>query len=338
MDNNKRSVHNSGPLGMLVKNGQVKKVNFSESHSQGSPDEVNTPQKNASSYFKTESGIEFAQNELVYVDPKECESWEYANRSNDELGDIDALVESIKSNKQLQPALIRKHPQSHNGIKYEIIFGRRRHLACLKLGVPFLAIFKEITNDQDAIASQDAENKLRNDVSNYSNAKLYQKLIEDGIFKTEKELAQKLNMSSSSLNDLMSFAKLPDDIVEKIHNIHSLSQSMAIKMLTMLNSSKDYRKKILSIAHHIGKSITSPSKLIHAVNSLTEENIKSSPASVKYYISQSGEKLFTFKINTTGVPCIAINKKIVNKINLEEVCKQFCKYLETSRESSGSPD
>jgi len=334
MDNNKKNVHNSGPLGILVKSGQVKKVDFSEPYIQASSEESTLLQKNGSSYFKTEAGIEFTHDELIFVDPNECEPWGYANRGNDELGDIDSLVESIKSNKQLQPALIRKHPQPHDDIKYEIIFGRRRHIACQQLGIPFLAIYKAITNDQDAVASQDAENKLRNNVSNYSNAKLYQKLLEDRVFKTEKELSQKLNMSSSSLNDLMSFAKLPDDIVTKIPNIHGLSQSIAIKLLNLLNNSKENHEKILVVADQIGKSITSPSKLAYAIDNLASQNIKRKPESAKYYVSYTGKKLFTFKITANGTPCITINKKIANNIDFEEVCNQLCKYLEASFKTS----
>ena len=125
MDNSKRSVHNSGPLGILMKSGQIKKVDDAE-------EPVKSPPATSSvggSYFKTKSGIEFTEHELVYVDPKECESWKYANRQRGELGDMEELVASIRANKQLQPALIRLHPTPHDEIKYEVIFGCRRHQA-----------------------------------------------------------------------------------------------------------------------------------------------------------------------------------------------------------------
>ncbi len=184
MDNSKKNIHNSGPLGMLVKSGQVKKIEDTSAPVALVKELPTNSQKTGSFYFKTQSGIEFAENELMYVDPNKCEPWKYANRQEDELGNMDELVESLRNNKQLQPALIRNHPNPHDGINYEIVFGRRRHIACLKLGMPFWAIRKDIPNIQDAIALQDAENKLRNDVSNFSNAKLYKKLLLDGIFKT----------------------------------------------------------------------------------------------------------------------------------------------------------
>ena len=213
MDNSKKNVHSSGPLGMLVKTGQIKKIDSSIESDRGNLQHVGLDRlkTSTSSYFRTQSGIEFKENELVLIDPNECESWEYANRSEDEMGNMDELIKSIQENHQLQPALVRSHPNPHDGVKYQIIFGRRRHVACLSLGIPFLVIKKDSLTKQEAIACQDAENKFRKNVSNYSNAKLYKKLLEDQTFKTEKELAEKLGISSSSLNDLMSFTKIPPD-------------------------------------------------------------------------------------------------------------------------------
>ena len=327
MDNSKRNIHSSGPLGMLMKNGQIKKIEASEEINQVN-NYVN--HKSTGSYFKTQSGIEFSEQELIYVNPEECEPWKYANRQEGELGDIDGLVDSIKAHKQLQPALIRHHPTPHGDIKYEVIFGRRRHIACLKLGIPFLAIRKEIPNVQDAIASQDAENKLRNDVSNYSNALLYQRLLEDKVFKTEKDLAEKLRFSTSTLNDLMSYAKIPDDIVKTIPNIHSLSKQLAVTIVQLLNKSEDNHQKILKVAGQIGKTITSQAKLEKLFEAEQQHSTKKTNTllSAVSYTTPAGKKLFTFKSDYRGLPSIVINKEIIDLINYEEMCNHFSKYFE----------
>lgn len=328
MDNSKRNIHNSGPLGMLMKNGQIKKIEPSEEIVPEVNNYVN--HKSTGSYFKTQSGIEFSEQELIYVNPEECEPWKYANRQESELGDIEGLIDSIKTHKQLQPALIRHHPTPHGNIKYEIIFGRRRHIACLKLGIPFLAIRKEIPNVQDAIASQDAENKLRNDVSNYSNALLYQRLLADNVFKTEKELADKLRFSTSTLNELMAYAKIPEDIVVRIPNIHTLSKQLAVKIVQLLNKSKENHTKILKIAGQIGKTITSQAKLeklFETEQTASRNTIRTLQSAVSYK-TPSGKKLFTFKSDYRGLPSIVLNKEISDLINIEEMCHHFSSYLE----------
>ncbi|HHF7373708.1 TPA: ParB/RepB/Spo0J family partition protein [Legionella bozemanae] len=325
MDNSKRNVHNSGPLGMLMKSGQVKKIETAEEEvvlKQAAP--------KAPSYFKTQSGIEFAEQELIYVNPEECEPWKYANRQEGELGDIDGLIDSIKSNKQLQPALVRNHPNPHGKIKYEVIFGRRRHIACMRLGIPFLVIRKDIPNVQDAIASQDAENKLRNDVSNYSNAMLYKRLLSDNVFKTEKELSEKLRISYSTFNDLMAYSKIPEDIVGAIPDVHTLSKQLAVTIVQLLNKSKSNYDKMLSIANQLGKTITSQAKLekIFEEKTLLQKNETKTTSNAKSYISINGKKLFTFKSDYRGLPSIVLNKEIASFVNVEDMCKHVSDYLE----------
>ena len=102
MDNSKRNIHNSGPLGMLMKTGQIKKIQPIEEQNDLIQQVI---PRSAGSYFKTQSGIEFSEQELIYVNPEECEPWKYANRQESELGDIEGLIDSIKANKQLQVQL-----------------------------------------------------------------------------------------------------------------------------------------------------------------------------------------------------------------------------------------
>jgi ParB family chromosome partitioning protein len=327
MNNDKRNIHNSGPLGMLMKNGQIKKITPSEDTEQEN-NNYHVNHRSTGSYFKTQSGIEFSEQELIYVNPEECESWIYANRQENELGDIDGLIDSIKTHKQLQPALIRHHPTPHGDIKYEVIFGRRRHIACLKLGIPFLAIRKQISNIQDAVASQDAENKLRNDVSNYSNAMLYRRLLADNVFKSEKELADKLKFPTSTLNDLMAYSKIPEDIVKEIPNIHTLSKQLAVKLVQLLNKSKDNHQKILKIAGQIGKKITSQTKLKKLLDADSDTSKKNILHSAISHTTLDGKKLFTSKSDYRGLPSIVFNKEIVDLINFEDMCHHISSYLE----------
>ncbi|HDV5785711.1 TPA: ParB/RepB/Spo0J family partition protein [Legionella pneumophila] len=324
MDNSKRNVHNSGPLGMLMKSGQVKKIESAEEEIVSKQAESRVP-----SYFKTQSGIEFAEQELIYVNPEECEPWKYANRQENELGDIDGLIDSIKANKQLQPALVRNHPNPHGKIKYEVIFGRRRHIACMRLGIPFLVIRKDIPNVQDAIASQDAENKLRNDVSNYSNAMLYKRLLLDNVFKSEKELSEKLRISYSTFNELMAYSKIPEDIVRAIPDIHALSKQLAVKIVQLTNRSKEDYKKMLSIANQLGRTITSQAKLekIFEANNV-HQKMEPTITNAKSFISINGKKLFTFKSDYRGLPSIVLNKEIAGYINVDDMCEHVSNYLE----------
>jgi ParB family chromosome partitioning protein len=311
---------------MLVKSGQIKKIETQENNILSEPTDTSL---NKTTYFKTQSGIKFKEQELMQVDPNECIPWAYANRLSDEMGNMDELIESIKENQQLQPALVRPILANNNdGIRYEIIFGRRRHKACQQLGIPFLVIVKDIQDPQDAVAYQDAENKSRKNVSNYSNAILYKKLLEDKIFLTEKDLAKKLGIAPSSLNELMTYVKIPEAIISRIPDIHSLSISMAIKIVSLVNKSPHYLQALTSLASHIGVTITSPSKLENAVKSQEMNVISHIIYPTKIIKNSNGIRLFTFKVNHKGVPCIQLNIPKHGTLDYDELCDYLKTYLE----------
>lgn len=336
MDNSKRNVHNSGPLGMLVKTGQIKKIDLTE-EPQGNLQHVGLDGlKSPGAYFKTQSGIQFSENELVFLDPKECEPWEYANRSSDEMGDMDELIKSIRENSQLQPALVRSHPTPHDGIKYQIIFGRRRFAACLKLGIKLLVIKKDSLTLQEAISCQDAENKFRKDISNYSNAVLYKKLLDNKAFKTEKELAEKLRISTSTLNDLMMYTKIPAEIINLLPNVHQLPVYLAIKIVRILAENKAIFQRIIEIAPEIGKSITTPAKL-ESVLLGNNEKKQIVPHRTKTIQDENGNKLFTFKVDHKGIPSIVFQKDLLQKVNFDDMCEKL-QSLVTKGIKSGRPD
>lgn len=337
MDNSKRSVHNSGPLGMLVKTGQVKKINLTEEPNVDNLQHVGLEGlKSAGSYFKTQSGIQFNENELVLLDPKECEPWEYANRSQEEMGELDELIKSIRETSQLQPALVRTHPVPHDGIKYQIIFGRRRHAACLKLGIKLLVIRKDNLSLQEAISCQNAENKYRQDVSNYSNAVLYKKLLANKAFETEKELAEKLGISSSTLSDLMAYTKIPIEILDKIPNIHKLSTYMALKITRLLSTQKNSLSKLIDIAPQIGITVNTPAKLESLIKSKNAQT-NDVPRRTQSIQDSDGNKLFTFKIDHKGVPQIIFQKSLLSDINFEQLCIEVQHTIE-ELVKSGRPD
>ncbi len=336
MDNSKRNVHTSGPLGMLVKSGQIKKVDLAEEPIVGNLQHTGLDGlKAAGAYFKTQSGIGFQENELVFVDPNECEPWEYANRSEDEMGNMDELIRSIKENSQLQPVLVRTHPSSHDGVKYQIIFGRRRHAACLALGIKLLVIKKDSLSLQEAILCQDAENKFRKDVSNYSNAVLYKKLLTTKAFKTEKELAEKFGFSTSTLNDLMMYTKIPNEILTQIPDIHQLPIYMAIKIVRAITEDSSKLPRLIEIAPEIGKSVNTPSKLeLLLVDGNKKQNVSRRTNLIH---SEDGRKLFAFKVDHKGVPSLVFNKELLEIVNFYEICQKV-ELLVSNAIKSGRPD
>lgn len=340
MKNDKRNVHTSGALGKLLESKQITEAT---AHTP-SLEKNNENSRGIIATFVTKNGLVFKEDELFYIHPSECEPWKYANRMDDELGNIEELVESIKKQGQLQPALVRYHPAPHGNIKYEVIFGRRRYLACLELNRPLMVINKNLNDVKEAIAIQDAENKERKNVSNYSNSILYKRLLEDGVFLTEKELASEVGMSTSSFNDLMAYSKIPEEIISLVPDVHSMSTAMALKIQFLAKKSPDYYIKLVELAPLIGVTITTPIKLEKMMEKSSLDVLEEKNYKTQVYQAANGEKLFTFKINHRGNSSILINKNLTDKLSGQVICEHLMKFLESELQNlaveykSGAPD
>lgn len=332
MANQGKSVQGTGALSRLLNSNDIAKIDDEISQDESSF----ITNKNLPKY-KTPSGIVFVENELFEVDPKECEPWKYANRLDNELGDIDELAQSIRENKQLQPALVRNHPSPHDGIKYEIIFGRRRYEACLKLGIKLIVIKKDISNTRDAILLQDAENKFRKNVSNYSNAILYKRLIQDRVFLHEADAAKRMGIPLQTFNDLMAFSKIPDEIINLIPSIHALSISMAKKIISLLNESNENHGQLIRYAKHIGESIKSPV----ALGKMLKNNgdIQKSQPTARFVETLDGRRLFKIDTNHRGKTRLVIDKnlEINHKFDKEDFYNYLAKYFEEKMGLSIAP-
>lgn len=84
--------------------------------------------------------------------------YQYSNHPFRVIDDtkMDELVDSIKENGVLEPAIVR--PRALGG--YEIISGHRRKRACEKAGIPSMpVIIKELNDDEAAIIMVDSNNQ-----------------------------------------------------------------------------------------------------------------------------------------------------------------------------------
>jgi len=108
---------------------------------------------------------------LKYLDVNHCRPWMFADRPENEMGDINSLSESIKITGQQEPILVRP-TDNEKKEQYEIIFGHRRWRACKKIGTKVLAIIKAVT-DREASLFQKEENENRKDLSDFAKAKSF---------------------------------------------------------------------------------------------------------------------------------------------------------------------
>jgi ParB family chromosome partitioning protein len=98
---------------------------------------------------------------------------------------------------------------------YEIVFGHRRHRACLELGLPVLAAISTAPmSDLELFAAMDRENRERADLSAWEQGMMYRKALDEQMFPSQRRLAESLGVSHTWVRKAISVAEIPDPVVQ----------------------------------------------------------------------------------------------------------------------------
>ncbi|WP_313316230.1 ParB/RepB/Spo0J family partition protein [Pulveribacter sp.] len=151
------------------------------------------------------------------IDPHKIQPSRWANRhqSSFQTGDYEALKQEIAAAGGNVQA-IKVRPRSENSTadqQYEIIFGHRRHQACLELGLPVLAVVESLS-DPDLFVEMDRENRVRKDLSPWEQGTAYRRALEMGLFPSNRKLAEAVGADLSQVGKALSLATLPQEVVE----------------------------------------------------------------------------------------------------------------------------
>lgn len=150
------------------------------------------------------------------LDPKAVRPSRWANRHEASFTTSDfvrfkADIEHAGGN--VQPILVQP-VEGETGV-YEIVFGHRRHRACLELGLPVLAsISPERLPDLELFAAMERENRERKDLSPWEQGMMYRKALDEQMFPSQRRLAEALGVSHTWVRKALTVAELPDVIVQ----------------------------------------------------------------------------------------------------------------------------
>jgi ParB family transcriptional regulator, chromosome partitioning protein len=97
--------------------------------------------------------------------------------------------------------------------RYEIVYGHRRHRACLELGLPVLALIQADMKDADLFVEMERENREREDLSAWEQGVMYVRALEQGLFPSAKQLAAAIDRDTGNIGRAMALAKLPAEVV-----------------------------------------------------------------------------------------------------------------------------
>lgn len=145
---------------------------------------------------------------------------EWANRHEDtfDTPDFAELKREIKeAGGNVQAIKVRplngSTPKAGQGAEYEIVFGHRRHRACLELNIPVNALI-EAVDDQKLFEQMERENRGRKNLSAWEQGCMYQAALKKGLYSSQRKLSESIGVDISLISKSLALAKLPKSVIE----------------------------------------------------------------------------------------------------------------------------
>ena len=151
------------------------------------------------------------------IDPSGVAPSRFANRhesnyTGPEYTALRAEIESAGGN--VQPIKVRRLASPGPGpVNFEVVFGHRRHRACLELGLPVLAVIDNL-DDRALFVEMDRENRARKDLSAWEQGMMYRRALAQGLFPSNRKLAEAIGVDLSALGKALTLADLPEPVVQ----------------------------------------------------------------------------------------------------------------------------
>lgn len=147
------------------------------------------------------------------LDPKEIRPSHWFNRQESSFStpEFQRLKQEIQdAGKNVQPIKVRPVDDG----AYEIVFGHRRHRACLESGIPVWAIIESFDAGPRQWEEMERENRGRQDLTPYERGVQYKQALDQGLYPSTRRLARAIDVDVSLAAKLVKFANLPVEIVD----------------------------------------------------------------------------------------------------------------------------
>ncbi len=154
-----------------------------------------------------------SSDRVVLLDPDVVHSPAVSSRHESAFfgSDFVELKNSIRAaGGNVQPILVR--PAGELG-RFEVIFGERRHRACLEVGIKVRAIIDETADDIHAFFQTVRENQGRRELCAYEVGQQVLLGIERRFFDSREDASRKLGRDKSNVSRAVAIASLPAEII-----------------------------------------------------------------------------------------------------------------------------
>ncbi len=264
-------------------------------------DEVSRELADVKSRLEAASKIadQFSGAELVRsLDPRSVRRSQWANRNSAEFlsGEFISLREEIRNaGGNTQPIKVRRVSGVVYGKpeEFEIVFGHRRHQACLEESLNVNAVVVDEMTDIELFEAMERENRGRKNLSGWEQGMMYQEALKKGLYSSARKLEEALNLNHSNCTRALQLAKLPEAVVRAFPSPLDLQVRWAKLLTDALQKDPD---GMIATAKAIAKARTglTPTEIFQRLigkpaNSASGEDIV-----------VGGKKVAVFRLGPTG--------------------------------------
>jgi len=267
------------------------------------------------------------------IDPITIVPSEWANRHKDTFSsqDFAELKREIReSGGNIQPIKIRPVPNSESEKKratqFEIVYGHRRHHACLELGIAVNALI-EVVDDQKLFEQMERENRGRKNLSPWEQGRMYQIAIEKGLYPSQRKLSEAVGVDVSLISKSIALARLPSTVIEAFtspldvqfrwaqplteeaqknpEQIIAIAKQIIIEARTTKFTAADVFTRL------IGRSVAKD--VDEALSELQEESEPKSQEDLNFFVNERGDLVITIKTGIINVDHQATLRTLLEK-------------------------
>ncbi|MBE7942165.1 MULTISPECIES: ParB/RepB/Spo0J family partition protein [Ramlibacter] len=157
-----------------------------------------------------------AADVVELLDPEEVGPSEYANRDEASFAtqEFEVLRAEISSaGRNVQPIKVRLLATPKGKVRYEIVFGHRRHRACLLERVRVAAVVDRLS-DQELFVEMERENRARENLSPWEQGQMYSRALDKKLFPSLRRMAELTGGNAGNMSVAIQLATLPKEVVE----------------------------------------------------------------------------------------------------------------------------
>lgn len=242
--------------------------------------------------LKSELGLVKDGMMVVSLDPKKIKPSHWANRieanfRSSEFANFKSEI--LQENGNVQPIKVRPIAASED--EFEIIYGHRRHRACLELGIQVKAIISRDTSDQKLFFEMEYENRHRKNISAYEQGLFYKRAIDERLFESQSDLSRVLNVERATVVRSIELASMPEVVIQAFSDPTEI-QYRWIKMLkdALSNNRSAVLKKANEIKNELIKS-ASATVLKELIEASEKRSNKSNSMTTKWKFDENKNRL-----------------------------------------------